>query len=307
MPSSTHFYLEYLLVQWGVQALNITRYLNLIKYVALRQLYGMEEAKKLSEPEDQDFYGIGSLSARATLNLTIALVFCTLSPFICVIGIICFGLARLVHGYLFMFAETKKADLGGDFFFRQLVHTQQGLFLYVVLMTGVLMEMSDSWVPGAISASSFAYLMNTYYRFHAEFQLREMGLHEMEGAGGPELARLGLYSDDRQRPPQEVSSTGEHYKQPELPPPPQPEAVPLGSSAFQPAGLVAGSWTHAWRSFFSFGASSAAMPTSAQSTARQMEGLRTQGSITASPRGGRQSIGRYPRMSRGGAGEAMCG
>eukprot|EP00932_Pfiesteria_piscicida_P003363 SRR837773.13278.p1 GENE.SRR837773.13278~~SRR837773.13278.p1 ORF type:complete len:159 (-),score=20.95 SRR837773.13278:702-1178(-) len=50
MPSSTHFYLEYLLVQWGVQALNITRYLNLVKYLALRQLYDPREAKQLSEP-----------------------------------------------------------------------------------------------------------------------------------------------------------------------------------------------------------------------------------------------------------------
>jgi len=228
MPSSTHFYLEFLLVQWGVQALNITRYLNLAKYMALRQLYTPDQAKQLSEPEDQDYYGIGSLSARATLNLTISLVFCTLSPLICIIGIMNFVLARLVHAYLFTFAETKKSDLGGDFFLRQLLHTQQGVFLYVVLMTGVLMERSDTWVPGAIAASSFAYLTNSFLRFQSEFQLREMGLHEIQHEGSGDKS-LRIYSIDdssgsnEEEPPDQYQSD-EHYKQPELPPPPSPTA-----------------------------------------------------------------------------------
>lgn len=239
MPSSTHFYLEYLVVQWGVQAFNITRFMNLLKYLVLLSYNGQSgKAKAASEPEDQDFYGIGSLSARATLNLTIALVFCTLTPFICIVAIVGFAIARLVHGYLAVYAETRKDDIGGDFFVRQLVHTQQGLFLYVTLMTGVLTKLSDSWVPGFLSASTFPFLFDSYYRFKREFQLREMGLHEIQ-----EDDDFGMYEDvppdeeeagAAEEPLQPLLENTPTYKQPELPPPvrdPVPE-TPTGWPAW---------------------------------------------------------------------------
>mmetsp|Transcript_77288 Transcript_77288/g.250152 ORF Transcript_77288/g.250152 Transcript_77288/m.250152 type:complete len:1162 (-) Transcript_77288:249-3734(-) len=259
MPNSTHFYLEYLLVQWGVQALNLTRYLNLMKYTALRQLYDPKEAKELSEPEDQDFYGMGSMSARSTLNLTIALAFCTLSPLICIIGLVNFLLARVVHAYLFVYAETRKSDLGGDFFLRQLVHIQQGLFLYIVLMTGVLMEKSDSWVPGAISASSFAYLTNSFMRFQKEFQLREMGLHELEDTGDESLL---IYADRRganDTIPEEVpdDESSEHYKQPELPPPSAGGAPGTAGTAGGRPSTASAEGERPWTSWLNCGAAGA--------------------------------------------------
>jgi len=167
MPTTTHFYLEYLVVQCSVQALNITRYWVLGHYY-FSFIQDKELARKEAEPEDQAYYGIGSLSARSTLNLTIALVFCTLTPIICVVATVVFFIARLVHVYLSIYAETRKPDIGGDYFFRQLLHTQQSLFLYITLMTGVLTKLSDSWVPSAISALSFWYLMVSYNRFKRE-------------------------------------------------------------------------------------------------------------------------------------------
>lgn len=240
MPSSTHFYMNYLVVQWGVQAFNITRAWNLMKYLTFRQVLDAEEAKEWSEPEDQDFYGIGSLSARATLNLVIPLVFCTLSPFISLVGIVNFLIARLVHAYLFVFAETKKADAGGDFFYESLVEVQQGLFLYIILMTGVLMEKAASWVPGAISAASFAWHLSSYFTFRREFQLREMGLHELQD-DATDAPGLRIYTDDTAGlAPGSQDSLGlglelgrprETYKQPELPAPP-----------LQPSASVGGGW-----------------------------------------------------------------
>merc|ERR1719329_1149503 len=70
-------------------------------------------AHDLAEPEDQDYYGMGSRSARFTIMLVIAIVFCTLSPLMTVLALINSGLCRLFYGYLFNYAETVKSDLGG--------------------------------------------------------------------------------------------------------------------------------------------------------------------------------------------------
>ena len=39
-----------------------------------------EDALKMTEPEDQDYYGIGSHSARFTINMVLGIVYGTLCP-----------------------------------------------------------------------------------------------------------------------------------------------------------------------------------------------------------------------------------
>merc|ERR1719456_1508832 len=91
------------------------RHVILGKYLAFRQLLGEEEGKAKSEPEDQDYYGIGSRSARFTINLCIGIIYGTLSPPINVLTFINFAVCRVVYGYLCVYAEKKKPDLGGTF------------------------------------------------------------------------------------------------------------------------------------------------------------------------------------------------
>ena len=53
---------------------NLTRYMNLSKFLGFRAVFTEEEAKKRAEPEDQDYYGFGSRSARWCINLLVGAV-----------------------------------------------------------------------------------------------------------------------------------------------------------------------------------------------------------------------------------------
>ncbi|CAJ1445903.1 unnamed protein product, partial [Effrenium voratum] len=154
MPKSTHFYLSFIAMQMSSYATSGLRMAQLTKYLAFKLCYEADKAKEKSEPEDDSFYGMGSRSARATLELVTVITFCQLSPLISLLGVLMFTVSRVVHSFLFLEAEDRKPDLGGAFWVTSLRQVQQGLFLFVLLMTGVLAERAGTWVPSAISASS---------------------------------------------------------------------------------------------------------------------------------------------------------
>lgn len=183
LPTATHFYLNYFPVQWSTHALGALRQVNLIKYIAYSKIYGTEKAKELAEPEDQDYYGMGSRSARFTLLLIIGLVFSTLSPLITIVCFINFGLCRIIYGYLFCFAETRKSELGGNFFYTQLKHTQAGLYLYVLVMTGCLYERAKSIIPSIICATSFAFLIRASLKFKHDGRWESLEFRELDTEG----------------------------------------------------------------------------------------------------------------------------
>lgn len=62
--------------------------------MAFRKIFDEETARSMSEPEDQDFYGIGSRSTRWTTNLVITIVFSSISPLISLLGLINFFICR---------------------------------------------------------------------------------------------------------------------------------------------------------------------------------------------------------------------
>jgi len=139
LPASSNFYLNYLVIQWLSSCLELTRLWNFTKYMFfLHRGHQQQEAYKLAEPEDQDYYGIGSRSARWTTNAVIGLIFCQISPVICVLALINFLVCRLVYGYLLISAETRKVDLGGMLWVQKLTHLQRGLWIFIVLMSGVI-------------------------------------------------------------------------------------------------------------------------------------------------------------------------
>merc|ERR1711972_1052098 len=70
------------------------------------------------------------------------IVFGTLSPPMNPLGWVNFRICKIVYGYLYAFAETKKPDLGGVFWVTQLEHLLWGCIVYSILMTGVLWERS---------------------------------------------------------------------------------------------------------------------------------------------------------------------
>ncbi|CAL1129548.1 unnamed protein product, partial [Cladocopium goreaui] len=152
LPAATHFYLNYVPLQWGTHGTNMLRYMNLFKFLGFRKVCSEETARTKAEPEDQDYYGMGSRSARHTLIAVTGLVFCTLSPLITVLCFVNGAVCRFLYSYLFVYSETKKADLGGVFWITQLRHIQQGVLIYIILMTGVLLERANSIIPGVIAA-----------------------------------------------------------------------------------------------------------------------------------------------------------
>mmetsp|Transcript_66898 Transcript_66898/g.116407 ORF Transcript_66898/g.116407 Transcript_66898/m.116407 type:complete len:878 (+) Transcript_66898:128-2761(+) len=174
LPSSTHFYLNFLSIRWGAHFLDLTRFVQVSKFVAFHVIYkDAEKARELSEPEDQDFYGSGSRSARSTISLLIPIIYGPLCPLILLVSLVDLILCRHTKGYLINFAETRKPDLGGVFWVQMMRQVFFGLFIYVILMFGVLHNRGPNlggidWLtPGTMILPVAMYLLVRYTDFLA--------------------------------------------------------------------------------------------------------------------------------------------
>jgi len=201
LPQAAHFYLNFFPLQWSTHAGHICRYVNLVKFCWYKRSVGEQEAHELSEPEDQDYFGMGARSARFSLLLAIALVFCTVCPVICLLALVDFIVSRIAYGYLLVFAETRKADTGGQFWCSQLKHIQHGLFLYISLMVGILSERSGAHGPGLFAALSYMYMIVSYNRMESQFRWTRLPLEDIV---------------DLQPLAKQAESASGHYVQPEL-------------------------------------------------------------------------------------------
>jgi len=202
MPASTHYYLNFLALQWMVHGMVLTRYIPVAKFVAASKIWSEEDARVLSEPEDQDYYGMGSRSARFTINLLIAMIFGTISPLMSLLAWINFYLCNLFYGYLFVYAESKKSDSGGYFFIAQLHHVYAGLIFYTLLMIGMFLSRAPNYVPAGFGIAALVFAVMSYRAFTHDF--------EWEGLPWEELAPD---ADGNDFVP---GDTGESYRQPEL-------------------------------------------------------------------------------------------
>jgi hypothetical protein len=185
MPPATHFFMNFLALQWVTHSQQLVRYVMLTKFHAFRYLHEEEQARKLSEPEDQDYYGIGSRSARFSINMVIAIVFGTLCPPMNVLCWINFYICRLVYGYLIPFAETKKPDLGGAFWVDKLKSLFVGNIIYCIVMIGVLngrAEVEGMVQPAGIAAPSLLYVVWSMRRFDTAFTWLTLPITEVLGA-----------------------------------------------------------------------------------------------------------------------------
>jgi hypothetical protein len=180
MPFATHFYMNFLVLQWVTHAMNAMRHVQLVKFQAFSRLFDEDEAKKMAEPEDQDYYGLGSRSARFTINLCIGIIYGTLSPPINLLTWINFALCRLIYGYLIPFAETKKGDLGGVFWVTSLRHVFTGCYIYCILMAGVLANRAATYGPAAIATPTLIYVLWATRRFENAFSWEILPYVEMD-------------------------------------------------------------------------------------------------------------------------------
>ncbi|CAK9093548.1 CSC1-like protein At4g02900 [Durusdinium trenchii] len=179
MPTSTHYYLNFLVLQWVTHAMNLTRYMQVTKFVGFSKIWSEDDARALAEPEDQDYYGMGSRSARFTINMLIAIIFGTLSPLMYLLAWINFYLCRVIYGYLVVYAETRKEDSGGYFFIAQLHHIYAGLFFYCLLMIGLFSARAPNYVPTGFAVVAFIYAFVSYRAFIHDFEWETLPWEEI--------------------------------------------------------------------------------------------------------------------------------
>jgi len=192
MPFATHYYMTFLLTQVMTHGLNITRYITFAKFQSFSRFLDEKEAKALAEPEDQDFYGMGSRSAQWSIILGIGLVYGTLSPPITLLCGVNFFIARVVYGYLVVFAETKKADTGGAFYVTQLVHLFPTLGIYTVLMSGVLFQRAATLGPGIIAVLSLPWVLISLSKFKS-FTWERLPMLELQDKTAKPRESVGVY------------------------------------------------------------------------------------------------------------------
>jgi hypothetical protein len=166
MPECTHYYMNYICMQTYTHAMVLTRYVPYIKYRNALRSRGEQEAKDMAEPEDQEYYGIGSRTARWSTMMCIGVVYGTLSPPVSLLSFFLFGWIRLVYGYLFVYAESKKSDLGGIFFVQAIRNTYTTLHVYMILMVGVFFQRAPNYYPIILICCAWAYVFHSQKKFN---------------------------------------------------------------------------------------------------------------------------------------------
>jgi len=169
MPLATHFYWNYLVLQYTTHAMNMMRYVMLAKFKMFSALYDEETARAMSEPEDQDYYGLGSRCARFMINMAIGIIYGSLAPPLYILTFINFALCRLFYGYLIVYAEMRKPDSGGVFFMKMMEHMFVAMIIYNIMMIGVLIDRAATIVPAILGVIPLVFSAHALHRLHWGF------------------------------------------------------------------------------------------------------------------------------------------
>lgn len=166
LPGFSNFYINYILLSCFLQVFDLLRTMNLAKYLFWRgRNADPDEARDLSEPEDQDSDGMGSRMAKVAIHLVVCTVFASCCPVILLVAWLYFALGRYTYGFLVIFAETKKPDMGGAFWVKSLRHLFLGVLIYILLMVGLLSRTSPDREPMLCAFASILALGFGYLRF----------------------------------------------------------------------------------------------------------------------------------------------
>jgi hypothetical protein len=166
LPGVSHFYINYLVLDWFATSVQLMRHGVLSTYLFNRFFRAMtpETAKLYSEPESQSFFGMGARLGHGVLVVTISLALCTCSPVIIVFAWCTLGVARVVYGHLYFNVETKKPDTGGVFWIEAHRQLFFALFFYVLLMLVTLFKRGRMGPP-IFAAGALVFLYRAWERF----------------------------------------------------------------------------------------------------------------------------------------------
>jgi hypothetical protein len=214
LPTVSNFYLKWLVLQWVTQGMGILRLPVLVKFNLFKTIYPEAEASTKSEPEDQDYYGIGARSARFSINMTIGVIFSTISPFTALLGAVTFALNRITYGHLVLFAECRKNDLGGVFWVEKLRQILYALMMYCAMMTGLFTQLDRAdwldWLTFGLAVSALLYAIRTSYQFRKVFRWEQQPVNELAF----QAERFGM--EIEALPSSTTREADEAYLQPEL-------------------------------------------------------------------------------------------
>jgi len=196
LPSASHFYFNYIILGWFTLAFETIRVSNLCKYLFYKYTHQLpnEVAKEWAEPEDPGSFGMGPRMALAMLFAAITFVFCACSPLIVVPAWIYFCIGRTTYGYLLVYCEVKKPDLGGHFWVEAVKQLFFALILYVLLMTGVLAShcgRKSVWEQFGPPVAAFLAMVVIFLQYRRVLQLSweclplEVLVETTAGSSGP--------------------------------------------------------------------------------------------------------------------------
>jgi hypothetical protein len=185
LPASTHFYLAYACLQPVTHGMNLSRYFYMAKFAIGKKFWNVRDSKAFAEPEDQDYYGMGSRSARFALVLSIGLIFGTICPLMYIPVLVNFLVCRMVYGYLIPYAENKKVDMGGAHWCMQLIHIHLMLLVYIIMMTGIGLHRAESKIPGFITAASFVWWFISYRKYRKNLHWETLPYMNLMNNEGP--------------------------------------------------------------------------------------------------------------------------
>jgi len=115
---------------------------------------------------------------------------------------------------MFVYAETYKNCLGGDHFVTQLEHMQFGLYLYLFVMTGILMRKGSSYYEVAICVGSFGIHFWAMKKFQRDFGQTWRSLPFRELVSEDEEEKLHA-----PKTPEDLRKRRETFTEPDLVPP----------------------------------------------------------------------------------------
>jgi hypothetical protein len=159
LPGASHFYLNYVVIGWATLTWQLLRPSSLASYWFYKASgHSADSARRRAWVEDSDSCGMGARMALGALISATTLAFCSCSPLILPLGVVYFFIGQLTYGYLLVHAETKKPDLGGEFWTEAQRQIYSALAIYVFLMTGVLWCRSGQRGPPALAFLALAAL-----------------------------------------------------------------------------------------------------------------------------------------------------
>lgn len=169
VPQSTNFILNLVVTSWLSVCAFLCRPIVLLRYTLSRAMFDPHDAAVRNQNEHPAFFGTGVRMSKATIMMTLMIIFCLMCPLICFAVLVYFMIGRNVWRYLLLKAEQKRADTGGAYWVHSLNQLWASLFMSIVV-NGVILWMRSNkasghpW-PGVVSLLSVVIFFRMYSHF----------------------------------------------------------------------------------------------------------------------------------------------